>query len=44
MRVLLLTEVRSVCVMKVNHSVEHLRRNKLKGEAISTAAAADLLA
>ena len=29
--------------MKVNHLVEQLRRYKLKGEAISTASAADLL-
>lgn len=29
--------------MIVNHLVEHLHRYKLKGEAISTAAAADLL-
>ena len=41
--ILLLTAVLSVGAMIVNHLVEHLRRYKLKGEAISTAAAADLL-
>ena len=41
--ILLLTAVLSVGAMIVNHLVEQLRRYKLKGEATSTAAAADLL-